>query len=150
MGNPDEFTKLTSRLMGVWTDLALRPELEELHRQLTDSHWPAGWPKAKPSPETAANYRQVFYECCKMIQLMENVYLDLSLDSTWDHPDNVGWRELFENWAKSPIFQETWRVTRDMFGVRFRYFCERQLGLPLQAREGVTPVNVVPPQPERT
>jgi len=36
-----------------------------------------------------------------------------------------------------------------MYGVRFRYFCERQLGLPLQDQERVTPVNVTP-QPERT
>jgi len=141
MGDPDHFTENTTRLMKVWDELASRPELEVLHRQLVDREWPADWP---------ATYREAFYECCKMIQLMENVYMDLSLDSTWNHPDNVGWRALFANWASSRIFQETWRIARGMYGVRFRYFCERQLGLPLQDPEGMTPVNVMPPQPERT
>ena len=33
---------------------------------------------------------------------MENVYIDLHLEDTWEHADNRGWRELFERWAALP------------------------------------------------
>jgi hypothetical protein len=66
-----------------------------------------------------------------MIQLMENVYLDLGLEETWDHPDNAGWRTMFGNWANSSMIQKTWELTAGMYGLRFRYFCNRHLGLPI-------------------
>ena len=60
---------------------------------------------------------------------MENVYIDLQLDSTWDHADNRGWRELFERWAAMPQLKETWKVTYGLFGERFRFFARRLLRL---------------------
>ena len=65
-----------------------------------------------------------------MLQLMENVYLDLHLDDTWDHADNRGWRALFTQWAALDEVKSTWKETAHLFGVRFGYFCERNLKLP--------------------
>ena len=46
-----------------------------------------------------------------MIQLMENVYIDLNLEETWEHPDNKGWRELFLRWSALPQLKLTWKAT---------------------------------------
>jgi len=70
------------------------------------------------------------YTCVEMLQLMENVYLDLHLDDTWDHADNSGWRALFKQWAALDEVRRTWQETSHLFGVRFGYFCERYLRLP--------------------
>jgi len=32
---------------------------------------------------------------------MENVYLELDLEKTWEHADHTGWRAMFELWANS-------------------------------------------------
>ena len=50
---------------------------------------------------------------------MENVYLDLHLDGTWEHADNSGWRALFMRWSAMPQMRETWRATQRVFGERF-------------------------------
>ena len=71
--------------------------------------------------------------CSEMIQLMENVYLDLHLEETWEHTDNEGWRAMFKTWAKSPTIRKTWGMTSNTYGLRFRYFCQRRLDLPLTA-----------------
>jgi hypothetical protein len=70
------------------------------------------------------------YTCAEMLRLMENVYIDLHLDETWDHADNSGWRTLFTQWAALDEVRGTWNETSHLFGVRFGYFCERSLKLP--------------------
>jgi hypothetical protein len=71
-----------------------------------------------------------------MLQLMENVYLDLRLDDTWEHLDNERWRYMFRTWSKSAALRKTWEVSFDTFGLRFHYFCERHLDLPLTGQNG--------------
>jgi hypothetical protein len=61
---------------------------------------------------------------------MENVFLDLQLDNTWNHPDNAGWKNLFQLWANSATFQRVWTQSKMTYGIRFRLFCQRFLGLP--------------------
>jgi hypothetical protein len=60
---------------------------------------------------------------------MQNVYLDLHLDTEWDHPDNKGWKALFLRWAESPTLREAYELSGTTFGDRFRQFCDRELGL---------------------
>jgi hypothetical protein len=67
-----------------------------------------------------------------MLQLMENVYLDLNLEETWNHPDNKGWQVMFGTWSKSPAIRRNWTLTRATFGRRFQYFCHRYLSLPAE------------------
>ncbi len=73
--------------------------------------------------------RAGFYMCSRMIQLMENVFLDLSLDLEYCHPDNQGWMNLFHCWAGSGMFRVTWAITSSIYGARFRDFCQRRLRL---------------------
>jgi hypothetical protein len=109
--------------MDLWSKLSDTPELTFLDHDLDES-----LPKVHRE-----DTRSAFYLCCEIIQLMENVYLDLRLEENWSHPDNTGWRAIFKQWADSPVIQSTWRLTSNTYGLRFQYFCERHLGLPLPA-----------------
>jgi hypothetical protein len=115
--NATQFSHHANRLMKLWSKLGGNESLKNLDSELT-----AEWP-SNPSPE----FRSAFYLCSEMIQLMENVYLDLSLEETWQHPDNQGWRTLFKQWAASGQLQKTWAITAQNYGLRFQYFWERHL-----------------------
>ncbi len=118
--NIGNFSHHTDRLMDLWSDLNDNHTLKSLDKQLTN------WPNS-----IDGKFRSEFYFCSQLIQLMENVYLDLNLDETWAHPDNKGWRTLFIQWAESEALLTTWKMTDKNYGLRFRYFCERHLELPI-------------------
>ena len=120
------FTQHSERLMDLWTQLGSNQKLQVLDQE-DEKLLSAKWPDEK-SPES---FREVFYVCSQMIQLMENVYLDLGLEDTWDHLDNAGWRTMFEGWAKSAAMKKTWEMTSTNFGKRFQYFCNREFGFPI-------------------
>jgi hypothetical protein len=109
-------------LMDLWSRISGDPELHFMDRELVRS-----WPD-----HSNAGFRSAFYLCCEMIQLMENVYLDLSLEDTWGHPDTAGWRVLFETWAQAPALRHTWSLTSQTYGLRFQHFCTRNLHMPGQ------------------
>lgn len=69
-----------------------------------------------------------FLFCHSLIQQMENVYLDLDLESQYGHPDNRGWMNLFKHWTWAGMVRATWAVTVGTFGARFQSFCRRRLG----------------------
>ena len=93
--------------------------LNVLDPQLTP-HWPAVPP---------VGYRDGFYTGSQMLQLMENVYLDLRLDESWDHADNAGWRATFLTWGQSAIVKDAWQLSKKTYGKRFGHFCQRELKL---------------------
>ena len=117
----DSFTRHTQSLIGLWDKLQKSPDLRPLDRGLFG---------AAVDGATADGARLRLYTCAEMLQLMENVYIDLHLEDTWDHADNSGWRALFTQWAALDEVQRTWKETSHLFGVRFGYFCERNLELP--------------------
>ena len=119
------FTDQTARLMEVWRRIGGKESFIDLDASLLGA-------SAEAMPPDA---REEFYLCCEMIQLMENAYLDLSLDDTWDHADNRGWQVMFKMWAACKPIRQTWESTSTIFGVRFQYFCNRRLGLPLAASQ---------------
>jgi hypothetical protein len=82
-------------------------------------------------PESHDQVRAGFYVCSLMIQLMENVYIDLNLDDTHDHPANRSWMNLFMHWAWSGMFRVTWTILACTFSGEFQRFCERHLHLSL-------------------
>ncbi len=118
--NTATFAQHSTRLMEVWSKLSRTPSLEFLDEQLNE------WPE-----EATSEFRPAFYFCCELIQLMENVFLDLRLEETWEHSDNAGWRATFLRWALSPSIQQTWTLTSTTFGLRFQHFCRHRLGLPM-------------------
>jgi len=116
-----QFTRNSTRLMELWSQMSRNYDLQFLEQELT-SNWPADPP---------TGFRSSFYVCSQMIQLMENVYLELDLEKTWEHADHTGWRAMFELWANSGTLRSVWELTSDSYGLRFRYFCQRHLGLPM-------------------
>lgn len=108
-----QFIQHADQLVDIWKQLGTDKNLESLADELR-------------SLESVPN-RAVFYMCSEMIQLMENVYLDLNLEETWNHKDNEGWKRLFENWAKSPQINEVWKKTQETYGKRFISFWDRHL-----------------------
>ena len=105
--------------MEIWSELSGNSDFKKLDKEFAGS-----WPD-----HLGEDFRSIFYLCSEMIQLMENVYLDLGLEETWSHPDNHGWRTMFETWAKSPAIRKTWELTSGMYGLRFQHFCHRQFKL---------------------
>ncbi len=110
--NQSQFTRHTDRLMEIWNQLSKNSDLEPLDNELRPSGAPV---------------RPVFYLCSEMIQLMENVYLELNLEDTWEHPDNEGWKKLFKQWANSSRLKGTWKLTNPTYGDRFKSFWDRRL-----------------------
>jgi len=113
------FTQHSGRLIDLWGNLRNTPSLNVLDPQLTP-HWPAVPP---------VGYRDGFYTGSQMLQLMENVYLDLRLDESWDHADNAGWRATFLTWGQSAIVKDAWQLSKKTYGKRFGHFCQRELKL---------------------
>ncbi len=116
-----QFTQNSTRLMEIWKEIAQRSDLDFLDPQLA-SRW----------PDTATpKFRNGFYVGVQLLQLMENVYLDLRLEETWEHADNQGWNQLFLVWSRADVVKAAWQHTGNTYGLRFQYFCERRLKLPL-------------------
>ncbi len=93
--------------------------------------------------------RAGFYACNRMLQLMENVYMDLQLEDYYDHPDNRGWMNLFRHWSWSGMFRATWAIQVSIYGARFQEFCRKQLALDFEPMR-ITPVlDYPPPEPTR-
>ncbi len=80
-----------------------------------------------PAPH---HFRDCFYFCQELIQLMESVYIDLDLDANWQHPDNRGWMNVFRHWSWSATFRVAWALSAQTFGSRFVGFCEARVGIP--------------------
>jgi Patatin-like phospholipase len=116
----DRFTAHAAHLVDLWDKIRENPDLDTLDSGLVKGGLP-------PGPSTLS--RAEFYTCVEMIQLMENVYIDLHLDSTWEHADNGGWKELFLRWSTLPQLKSTWKATHRLFGERFRFFARRFLDL---------------------
>jgi hypothetical protein len=77
--------------------------------------------EAPPLPEPKLSLEQHYF-CMEALQLMEDVFVDLSLDDTFDHPDSRGWRETFEYWVKADAMNQVWQSNRMNFGARFAQF----------------------------
>jgi hypothetical protein len=73
---------------------------------------------------------KIFLFLSSVIQLMENIYIDLDLESNADHPHNAGWIHIFQAWAQSEIFRQAWNRYGWSYGRNFQRFCARRFGLP--------------------
>lgn len=129
------FTRLTSDLDRLMERLRTDDALGFLVPQIYPE-WPAlaGQVQGAPAarlwlPESYDELVAGFFFCHSLVQLMEDCYLDLALDSEYDHPDNRGWMNLFKHWSWSGMMRATWSVTAATFGARFQVFCKRRLGL---------------------
>lgn len=120
------FSRHAERLTEIWNAVRGDQELAFLDAELFPGSTHVG---ALETPPTTAGTRKGAFLCLSLIQLMENVYVDLNLESAFDHPDNEGWNKLFTRWALSPVLRATYTGAKATFGTRFQSFCERELTL---------------------
>jgi len=145
------FTKHSATYCNLLETLRTQEDLEFLDGQVYPQ-WPSlisakgGRPRASMwLPQKEEERRAGFYFCNRVIQLMEDVYLDLNLEREFDHPDNRGWVNFFRHWSWSGMFCATWAISASIYGARFQSFCERKLDLyPGKVRIG-KPIPIHPP-----
>ncbi len=135
------FTPLSNRLAGLIKELQSNPSLNFLDQQFypewrvfnrKDTVSTIDHQRIFSLPETSTDeFRQGFYFCSRLIQLMEDVYIDLDLETYRDHPDNRGWINLFRHWSWSAMFQACWTISACTYGIRFQRFCHHTLNLVL-------------------
>jgi hypothetical protein len=118
-------------------DRQLHPEWAHLEHAVGASARDQPW-----LPDDVHALRAAFYLCESIIQLMESVYVDVQLESTYDHPDNRGWMNLFRRFAAAGMLRVTWAVSGATFGARFQSFCEQHLGLGDSRLAQAAPVSV--------
>ena len=118
-------------------DRQLHPEWGHLEHAVGASAPDQPW-----LPNDVHALRAAFYLCESIIQLMENVYIDVQLERTFDHPDNRGWMNLFRRFAAAGMLRVTWTVSGATYGARFQSFCEHHLGLGDSRLHQEAPVSV--------
>ena len=136
-GGAAAFTRHTATLDAIYERLRNDQQLRFLDAQIypnwkaiaTGTKYEA--PLEQWLPDSYLELREGFYLCNAVMQLMENVYLDLELETQFDHPDNRGWMNLFRHWAWCNMFRVTWALSAATYGARFQSFCKRRLGLEL-------------------
>lgn len=130
-------------------DEQIYPEWRALLAQTTDRA-PTKEGERTWLPPNPDQLREGFYLCQKLIQVMENVYLDLRLEHTCEHPDNRGWMNLFRHWSWSSMFRITWVIVGPTTGARFQTFVERHfaIGQGESARPLGGDAEDTPPRPE--
>lgn len=126
LAEPGVFSRHGNALMKLFETLRAQPLLNCLDGRF----YP---PSVNQEPPTdTGELRQIHYVGNRMIQLMEDVYLDLNLEEEveYEHPDHQGWVELFKCWSQSTAFRRVWVASKNTYGQRFRMFCNERLGLP--------------------
>jgi Patatin-like phospholipase len=130
----EEFQRIMDELRGSprlqFLDTQISPGLRKTaiaHPAKNNGTEPVNYGNWLPTKYT--ELRAGYYICVRMIQLMENVFLDLNLDLEHEHPDNQGWMNLFQCWSESGMFRVTWAIASSIYGARFRDFCRRRLHL---------------------
>ncbi|MBV8270062.1 MAG: patatin-like phospholipase family protein [Planctomycetaceae bacterium] len=104
-------------------DLVTIPELEALSEDLY--------------PEVAAAEaggdgrprRAELHTVARMLAIMENAWIGLSMKRTSSLPINRGWMNSFRRWVGSEAFRRTWPILRTEYSAEFVRFCEDQLHL---------------------
>lgn len=119
LSDPGTFSEMGTALQKIWQTLREQPLLSPLLAQIRN-------PKSAPNQSLT---EEIYCACQEILQLMENTYIGLTLDDTWNHPDNAGWREQFRQFARAPLLQEAWKQSSSTYGQRFRNFCGYRLGL---------------------
>ncbi len=64
--------------------------------------------------------------CLRIIQLMENVFYDLRLSTTFEHPAVAGWMNQYRRWFASPLLRAVYDRDFALYSETFRVFCDRE------------------------
>jgi hypothetical protein len=120
----------------LWDEIRKDPDLAYLNPHLFPD-----WAKARADLHDVGfgGQRRGLYLGQTILQLMENVYLDLQLDTESGNVDNQGWMRLFRRWAASSLVQQAYELSQDTYVDRFRKFCQQELKFPPREAKAATP-----------
>lgn len=120
--NSLNFTELTKK--GV-LDLELffmkhNHDLQNLYYEMYGSY---GFPK--PESQVTLQQKQVeFHAVSYMIQVIEDVWAVLELDTNYENADYMGWMNTFKRWGNSKTFVKIWNKLKHNYGLNFIKFVE--------------------------
>jgi hypothetical protein len=112
------------------------PDVQSYTVQIYPEIAPDGYDKNDAAGIDDEQFRKIFHLCNQQMQIMENVFIALHLDTlrNRDHHFNRGWMNLFRRWAQADYFRRAWAVSIGTYCVGFQNFCEEALKL----KSGVT------------
>jgi hypothetical protein len=83
---------------------------------------------AATTPEASLqDWDNTLHLLLQMTQLMEDVWVNASLDTHASHPLNLGWNNLFMRWASTPYFQLWWPILKPLYGIGFREWVDEAI-----------------------
>jgi GNAT superfamily N-acetyltransferase len=122
----EKFLELTGRFTSLEQQLREKAPPGFMREMYPELHTIDTTATAPPTPDEMC---ATLHFLIQMIQLMEDVWLAASLDTHWNHPNNLGWMNTFQRWAYTPSFRLWWPIVKPMHGRKFRRFMEERLSL---------------------
>jgi hypothetical protein len=100
------------------------PNLAHVRGALYNDALDAALHGVSPAPTAEAAAAEV-HMVCRLLQVMETVWLELDLEQFEGHTLNTGWLVVLKRWTRSPIVQRQWPVLKNEFSEGFQHFFER-------------------------
>ncbi|MBV9761953.1 MAG: hypothetical protein JO340_15430 [Acidobacteriaceae bacterium] len=119
---PGVFTKHASAYSALINRLAANKHLRFLDPEILP-----GFAGDATPPANSEEMREAKLLVTSFLQLMEDVYIDLSLEDEdqFKQQANAGWIRLFGHWKSSPTFKTVWETVGHTYGQGFRRFYDR-------------------------
>lgn len=124
---PESLNELYIDTNRAWSEiqreLSENAELRGLSQDLYPELAPGG-PGMKGAPS-----RPELHAVARMLSMMENSWITLSLKRNSTLPMNRGWVNSFRRWVGTSAFRRAWPILRSEYSSDFVRFCEDQLHL---------------------
>lgn len=85
-----------------------------------------------PASSASADDPTILFYVMRILILLENAWLGLSLSRYWGHPMNDGWMNYFHRWTATPTFRRWWPILSPLFSIDFREFIKSRFDLRLR------------------
>ncbi|MFO0953817.1 MAG: hypothetical protein U0835_22210 [Isosphaeraceae bacterium] len=122
---PGVHSPLYAEANRAWSEIQRDLSLEAALAPVSDDLFPE---LALMSPAERPT-RAELHSVARLLALMENSWLALSLNRNSTLPVNRGWVNAFRRWVGTGAFRKAWPILRSGFSSDFVRFCEEQLHL---------------------
>ena len=117
----ENFTRHTETLKALLGELQRDASLDMIAWQIT-----GGTERAMAASDTP-EFRACFFFAQRLLQLMEDVYFDLQLETNFEHLSCQGWMKQFRDWAGSEMLGLVYGRMKGTFTPAFQSFFDRRL-----------------------
>lgn len=109
----------------------------EIYPELKPPATPLAWQSLPPTSNGIRESMDTLQLLVQMIELMQDAWLILDLQTHWNHPQIAGWMNLLRRWSGCPTFWMWWPMLKANFCEPFRNFVHLALQVPDKARREV-------------